>query len=149
MQSPEETALSPRDRLLADLLAAAAQRGEVAFAELYRLTSGKLYALARRIVGTSRASDALQEAYVRIWTNAGRYDPARGRPQHWMAAVTRNYCLSMLRIDPLSATTFQGDEIPVLVALDFSLRSATLPGSPGRARTELRGACILVRLQPQ
>src|SRR5271168_173482 len=114
MRSPEERApqpaLSPQERLLAGLLGATAQRDDVAFAELYRLTSGKLYALARRILGTSRAGDALQEAYVRIWTHAARYDPARGPPQHWMAAITRNYCLSTLRADPLLAADWESEE---------------------------------------
>jgi len=39
----------PTPDLLAELLRAAAQRDQVAFAELYRLTSGKLFAVARRM----------------------------------------------------------------------------------------------------
>jgi RNA polymerase sigma-70 factor, ECF subfamily len=112
------TALSPPDRQLADLLGAAAQQDDIAFAELYRLTSGRLHALARRMVGAARAGDALQEAYLRVWTHAARYDASRGTPLQWMAAITRNYCLSMLRVEPLLADDWDSVEISVFAAPD-------------------------------
>lgn len=84
--------------LHAELLRAAALGDELAFAELYRLTSARLYGVARRLLrSTDLASDALQEAFVRIWTDAARFDPDRGQPLHWMLAIQRNICLDMLR----------------------------------------------------
>lgn len=49
--------------LLAELLRAAAQRDQVAFAELYRLTSGKLYGVARRMFAGQ--ADPATEATVK------------------------------------------------------------------------------------
>lgn len=67
----------------AELLRATAAGDGVAFAELYRRTSGRLHAVARRLLRSpDLASEALQEAFVRIWTDAGRYDAARGQPLH-------------------------------------------------------------------
>ena len=86
--------------LLAELLHATAARDQIAFAELYRLTSGKLYAIACRILANSdTAGEALQEAYLRIWTQSGQYEAAKGRPIHWMSGIVRHVCIDMLRRD--------------------------------------------------
>src|SRR5262249_9510065 len=61
-------------------------------------TSGKLYAIARRMLRRADgASDALQEAYVRIWTQSAQYDAEKGQPIHRMAAIARHVCIDMLR----------------------------------------------------
>jgi RNA polymerase sigma-70 factor (ECF subfamily) len=89
----------PTPDLLAELLRAAAQRDQVAFAELYRLTSGKLYAVARRMFAgqADPATEAAQEAFTRIWVDAAQYDPAKGKPIHWMLSILRHVCLDMRR----------------------------------------------------
>jgi len=85
--------------ILAELLRAAAQRDQVAFAELYRLTSGKLYAVARRMFAgqSDPATEAAQEAFTRIWVDAAQYDPGKGKPIHWMLSILRHVCLDMRR----------------------------------------------------
>lgn len=83
---------------LASLLDACKRGDEDAFAELYALTSPKLYALVLRILGTrSLAEDALQECYVRIWQNADQYTPERGSPMAWLATIARYRALDLLR----------------------------------------------------
>ena len=64
---------------LASLLAETATGHERAFARLYELVGGRLFAVARRIVGRADlAEDVLQESFLRIWRSAHQYDPARG-----------------------------------------------------------------------
>jgi RNA polymerase sigma-70 factor (ECF subfamily) len=71
---------------------------QIAFAELYRLTSGKLYAIASRMLRRAdTASEALQEAHLHIWTLSDRYDPAKRQPIYWMAGIIRHFCIEMLR----------------------------------------------------
>lgn len=83
---------------LAALVQATARADQNAFAELYRLTSGRLYAIGRRILGHGdQADDALQETYVRIWTRAGDFDPARGRAIHWMSGILRHTAIDLIR----------------------------------------------------
>jgi len=90
--------LTQPEELLLELLRATALGDQIAFAELYRITSGKLYAIASRMLRRAdTASDALQEAYVRIWTQSGDYDVDKGQPIHWMAAIVRHVCIDMLR----------------------------------------------------
>ncbi len=83
---------------LAQCLAATARGERAAFADLYRRTSAKLFAIARRIlVRTELAEEALQEAYVRIWTNAPRYDAKVATPMTWMIAIARNQAIDLRR----------------------------------------------------
>jgi len=83
---------------LRELLRATGLGDQIAFAELYRLTSGKLYAIAHRMLRRAdTASEALQEAYLQIWTQSDRYDPAKGQAIQWMAGIIHRVCIDMLR----------------------------------------------------
>lgn len=80
------------------LLAATGRGDESAFAELYALTSPKLFAILLRIMKTRDwAEDALQDCYLRIWQNAERYTPERGAPMAWLATIARYRALDLLR----------------------------------------------------
>jgi RNA polymerase sigma-70 factor (ECF subfamily) len=82
---------------LAALLGKIAAKDRAAFAALYRATSAKLYGVIARILVHGDASEALQEAYVKIWQRAGDYDAARGSPLAWMATIARNRALDEAR----------------------------------------------------
>ena len=83
---------------LAQLLARVAVRDRAAFATLYKLTQAKLYGVVARIlVRSDLAGEALQEAYVRIWEKAGDFDSAKGSPIAWMATIARNRALDEVR----------------------------------------------------
>jgi RNA polymerase sigma-70 factor (ECF subfamily) len=84
--------------MLAPLLARIASGDEAAFRELYAVSSPKLFAIARRILGSaSLAEDVLQEAYIRIWTSASRFDPALSQPMTWMITIVRNQAIDVRR----------------------------------------------------
>lgn len=82
---------------LADLLRRTAARDRDAFAQLYRATSAKLYGVVARILPGGEASEALQEAFVKIWERAGDFDTAKGSPLAWMATIARNRALDLAR----------------------------------------------------
>lgn len=83
---------------LASLLEQAARRDQTAFSELYRLTSAKLFGLAIRILRREDwAEEVLQECYVSIWTNAGKYSSTVATPMTWMSSIVRNRALDALR----------------------------------------------------
>ena len=80
---------------LASLLAEIATGNERAFARLYELMGGRLFAVACRIVGRADlAEDVLQEAFLRIWRSAHQYDPAKGPAYAWLVRIVRNRALS-------------------------------------------------------
>lgn len=83
---------------LATLLAASAGGDRKAFAELYRATSAKLFAVSLRIVRERQlAEEVLQDSFVSIWHHASDYARAKSAPVTWMAAIVRNRSLDVLR----------------------------------------------------
>jgi len=80
------------------LLARCAQRDAAAFQILYEKTSPRMYALCLGILKhEGLAEDVLQEAYVKIWDNAHRFMPSKGKARTWMTTVVRNKTLDKLR----------------------------------------------------
>ena len=81
-----------------ELLARCAQRDAIAFKKLYEATSPRMYALCFRMLKhEGLAEDVLQEAYLKIWDNAHRFIPTKGRAVTWMTTVVRNKTLDKLR----------------------------------------------------
>lgn len=80
------------------LLTRIARSEASALAELYDLTSPKLFGVILRIQrDRSLAEDVLQDAYLRIWQAAGTYDPDARRPLAWLCTIARNRAIDSLR----------------------------------------------------
>jgi len=83
---------------LTGLIGAMAAGDRTAFEKLYLATSRKLFGVILRILRDREAAeDVLQEAYVRIWENAGRFDPERASPITWMSTIARNRAIDVAR----------------------------------------------------
>jgi RNA polymerase sigma-70 factor (ECF subfamily) len=83
---------------LADLLGRCALHDQRAFAQLYRKSSPRLFAVALRITRRRDwAEEVLQESFVSIWNHAAGYSAARSAPMTWMTAIVRNRALDALR----------------------------------------------------
>jgi len=110
---PTSRAPDPLALQLAGLLGQCALKNQHAFAELYGLTSAKLYGVALRILRRQDwAEEALQECYVNIWNHAGNYAAAKSAPLTWMTSIVRNRCLDWLRRPRTEAT---GEEYDIAV----------------------------------
>jgi RNA polymerase sigma-70 factor (ECF subfamily) len=80
------------------LLAAVAKGDEAAFERLYEATRAKLYGVLLRILGRAElAEDVMQETYLKVWTNAGQFDPTLASPITWMVAMARNRAIDIMR----------------------------------------------------
>lgn len=87
-----------RNRQLADLLYACAQGRQAAFQALYRLAAPQLFAILLRILKRrDLAEEALQDALLSVWRNAGSYAADRGTPMTWLVSICRYRALDMLR----------------------------------------------------
>ena len=83
-----------------DLVAAVAARDESALAELYRRHGGTSLALARRVLSDRvLAEEVVQEVFVRLWHEPGRFDPERGTMRAWLCAQVHGRSVDLLRAD--------------------------------------------------
>lgn len=89
---------------IAELIARVAGADRDAFRALYGTASGKLFAVAVRILqDRSEAEDAVQEVFTRVWLNARKFDSARARGMTWLIAIARNHAIDRLRARPTPA----------------------------------------------
>lgn len=99
---------------LANALKRSAAGDRSAFKTIYDLTSGKLFALIVSMVKDREAAeDILQQVYVSIWKNAGRFDEEKGRALSWIMVIARNRTLDALRSRQRAASTEElADTLP-------------------------------------
>lgn len=77
----------------------ACARGErSALQGLYRQESARLLGVVLRIVrDRAQAEDIVHDAFLRIWTQASRFDPQRGSARGWVFTLTRRLALNHMR----------------------------------------------------
>ena len=101
----------PDAATLERLLAEAARRDAAAFQRLYEATAPKLLGAILRIIGNRGiAEEVLQEAYVKVWQNAGKYAPEAGKPMVWLHAVARNCAIDRIRTERIARASGPDDE---------------------------------------
>ena len=85
-----------------------------ALAEVYRLTSAKLFGVVLRILeDRGEAEDVLQLVYLTVWQKAGTYQAARASPITWLVAIARNRA-----IDRRRASGARRSEAPIEAAAE-------------------------------
>jgi len=82
----------------AALLLRIRQKDERAIEALYARYSGPLYSLAYQVTGADRfAQEVVQEVFVAVWKDAGRFDPSRGALSSWLFALARHKAIDLVR----------------------------------------------------
>jgi RNA polymerase sigma-70 factor, ECF subfamily len=80
------------------LLRLIGERRPEALSRLYDRHAPLLLALARRVLGgTADAEEVLQEVFLHVWNQSGRYDPARSSVATWLVLLTRSRAIDRLR----------------------------------------------------
>ncbi|MBN8941740.1 MAG: sigma-70 family RNA polymerase sigma factor [Rhizobiales bacterium] len=89
-------ASSPQD--LKDALARCATGDRAALRLIYESECPAMIGVAMRIVKRRElAEEVVQEAYVKIWRNAHRFNADLGPAKAWLYAIVRNQALNVLR----------------------------------------------------
>ena len=83
---------------LVELLARVSSADARAFAELHALTQAKMRKTALAAgASPGDVDDILQEAYLKIWRNAARFDCRRASAIAWMCTIIRNTAIDAVR----------------------------------------------------
>jgi len=133
--------VNAEDDRLRVVMARVASRDESALADLYDLSSARLFAVARRIAGsTTAAEEIVSDVFLQVWQRGERYDAERGRVITWLLTICRSRALDWLRRrdeafshhDPesLRAEVVKSDDDP------YALTTAFKTGTEVRAAIE-------------
>jgi len=91
MRSTEE---APRDEELMRQVAAGSAE---ALGLLHRRFARPVFRLAAQTLDRSAAEDLVQEVFLLVWRNAGRFDPERGTVRAWLLQIAHFRLLNELR----------------------------------------------------
>lgn len=99
------------------LMVRVANGDAAAFTLLVRQLERMALGLAWRTLNDrTEAEDACQQAFARLWTEAARFDPARGSVEAWFRRILVNLCLDRRRairpVQPIDAAHDLADGAP-------------------------------------
>src|SRR5437588_12386410 len=117
-----------------------------AFHVLVRRHAGPCHRLARRILGSDAlAEEIVQDALLRVWTNAPRWRP-QAAFRTWLYRVVVNLCLNAKRRPadlPLAAAGDPADPRDAGHALELRQRDRALVAAVDALPTRQRAAIVL------
>jgi RNA polymerase sigma-70 factor (ECF subfamily) len=83
---------------LAPLLQQCALGDERAFAQVYDLVAARIFGLVKRIIrDPAQSEEVTQEAFLEIWRQAARFDPARGSALAWIMTIAHRRAVDRVR----------------------------------------------------
>ncbi|MGV8918821.1 MAG: sigma-70 family RNA polymerase sigma factor [Pseudomonas sp.] len=107
-------------------LIACARGEQQALRNLYEQESARLLGVARRIArDNALAEDIVHDVFIRIWTRAASFDPARGSARGWIFSVTRHLALNFMRDNAREVQVSEQSELAqqALASMETSLQS--------------------------
>ena len=134
-------AVTPPDDSPEALLARVAAGDRGAFATLARKLHAPGLRIAHKVLRTADAEDALQAAFLKLWTRATQFDPARGSVEAWFGRIVVRACLDRRRTIRVASPLDAVAEAP-----------CPAPGADVRAETSDEAARIdraVARLNPR
>ena len=86
------------DRSDEELLGLVARSDDAALAELYDRYSRSAYGLALRVLrDRALAQDAVQEGFLAVWRNAGKFEAERAKPSTWILTLVHRRAVDLVR----------------------------------------------------
>jgi RNA polymerase sigma-70 factor, ECF subfamily len=125
--------MTPND--ISALISRVALGDRAAFNSLYAATSAKLFGVCLRVLkNRTDAEDVLQETYIKIWHNAGKYQVTGYSPITWLVTIARNQSIDRIRVKrPQTTELDQAFEIADMGATPE--QKALQRGEAGRLQT--------------
>jgi RNA polymerase sigma-70 factor (ECF subfamily) len=83
---------------LVELITLSSRGHDEAFAELYDLTSQRIYGIILRVLRSpDHAAEVMQEVYVEVWRQSARYSPGKGSVIAWMTTIAHRRAVDRVR----------------------------------------------------
>ncbi|MDF2179777.1 sigma-70 family RNA polymerase sigma factor [Aliiglaciecola sp. CAU 1673] len=102
-----------------------------AFAKLYTITSGQIYAVALKMLKHKElAEEATQDTFIKIWHGAASYQRSKGTVLTWMVSIVRYRALDLMRYHNIR------NEVSLSPESDGPSASMPLPSSERRRLAE-------------
>lgn len=97
-----------------------------------------MLSLARRMLsGQAEAEDCVQEAFLKLWTHAGRWKPGQAKFETWLYRVTLNQCYDRLRRKPTDTLEAAAEVPDGAVGPEKALEQSDLAAEVENALQEL------------
>lgn len=128
----------------AALLRSCAEGDRAAFRALYDCWGARLHGIALRITRqTGLAADATHDAFVQVWQQAHRFDPARGSAEAFLISLLRYRALDIVRRRRREISGYEMEERPdeapdALASLVGNVEAAALHRCLGLLEPERR-----------
>jgi len=83
---------------LEQLLAASARGDEQSFAQLYDLTSSRVYGMVLRVVrDAAQSAEVTQDVYLEVWRQSARFDSAKSAVLPWLLMIAHRRAVDRVR----------------------------------------------------
>ena len=129
-------------------LAACARGEQQALQDLYQQESARLLGVAKRIArDNALAEDIVHDAFIKIWTRAASFDPARGSARGWIFIVTRHLALNFMRDNAREVQVSEHREMALQDLASMETSSGNVDTFDYRARSGRIYLC-LEQLEP-
>jgi RNA polymerase sigma-70 factor, ECF subfamily len=121
------------------LVAAVMNRDEASLAELYRRHGGAVWGLARRVTNDPQAAEEVtQTVFLDLWSNAARFDPARGALRSWLLAQAHGRSVDHVRSETARRRRQARDAqlaaaVPPSAEVEIAVHAAALAADVRRA----------------
>jgi RNA polymerase sigma-70 factor, ECF subfamily len=100
-----------------ELLADIAAGQQAAVGQLYDRYQGLVYGMATRMTGDrALAEDVLQEVFVAVWRNAGKFSPERASARTWILSIAHHRAIDFIR-RRRPVVELPGEEVPSAASL--------------------------------
>lgn len=142
-------------RMLTDeqIMAAIAAGDRRIYADTVRQHSRAIAFYAWRMLGSqAEAEDVVQETFLRLWTQAARWQPDRAGISTWLHRVAHNLCIDHMRKDRSAVTDELDEDLEDHKTdpdedLDMDMRQRRLQQAIAALPERQRSALILVHYQ--
>jgi RNA polymerase sigma-70 factor (ECF subfamily) len=96
--SAASQAAAQQEPSLEDLLEASSRGDERSFAQLYDLTSARVYGMVLRVVrDAAQSAEVTQDIYLEVWRQSARFDSSKGAVLPWLLMIAHRRAVDRVR----------------------------------------------------